>query len=330
MSGKTLAYAMTMTMNPFRLRFTRALCLLLAALMAPGAHAMCIARLEAGFPHADVRHYPANVRGVLFQVPVGNALSAQDFAVSSPDDRRALRLHVEAVALPGASAAARNLPDRVQLVRLMIEGGYAPGATYTIRYTAPRSMSTQYPDTTTFSVDPEAVNVERGDLSVLAHPPEVGMHLVMRGHTGVGLLAATRRLSTQVSGALQRYRHALAFFPEEADVGAGGEPGSFEPLRQTADACSGVSFGRGEPDRPDVVYQECGKGLNRKAVRVIAGFLELGDQMLELPQMTLDWGAETEAACAAILRKQFTKTELRDAMDRSMHGTAPVSGDRKD
>lgn len=301
---------------------------MLPALVPQGAMAMCIARSATGFPHAALRNYPANIRGVLFQGPAGSPLTEQDFAISSPDDRHALRVKLEPVVLPAGSAAAHNLPRKAGLVRIMAESGFVPGSTYTIRVTAPPVLPPQYPDEITFTVDPVPLDVERDEVSLVVHEPAVRGHVVWTEDTGLGFMAATRRLEMKVEGALQRYRQAVSFFPEWADANVDGAPGPFTPLRQRATSCSGETFGAGGRDRDDVVYQDCGRPFERKAVRVSVGFLELGDHLLVLPPLIADWDAASQAACRSA--QSLSKQALREAMDSGLAVPAPAAGDRKD
>lgn len=280
----------------------KAIGLLLLGLLSPGAHAMCIAVLPAGFPHAQVRHYPANIRGVLFQAPTDSPLSVDDFAIASSDDGRVLQGRIEPVRLPDDSAAMRNLPRRTQLVRIMLEGGYAPGRSYSIRYTAARSLPIQYPDAISFSVDAAPVTLALGDVSLLVHPPQVRTHVVEVEDTSERMIAATRWLETGVSAMLQAYRGAVSFFPEWADIESEGTAHAYTPLRQRATACSGEVFGAGAPGRPDVVYQSCRQPLRDKALRASAGFFEIDDRLHALPAMRVKWDAATRAACAVAVR----------------------------
>jgi len=290
------------------------LAVLLLGLLSPGAHARCIAMLQAGFPHAHVQHYPANIRGVLFQAPADSALSADDFEIASTDAGRPLRGRIEPVALPADSAAMANLPRGTQLVRILIEGGYAPGSSYSIRYTAPRWLPMQYPDAISFTVDPAPATLRRDDVSLRAHPPEVRMHVVENGDIGTGMIAATRRLETRVASPFQPYRGAVSVFPEWADIEQSGTTHAFTPLRQRASACSGEAFGAGARDRPDVVYQDCARPLVGKALRASAGFFEIDNRLQALPVLHVDWDATAQAACAAAVQRPLSHSEALDAM----------------
>ena len=331
-----IAYLPLKAMNPpIRPRFIfsgvrcATLCLMLPALVPQGAMAMCVARSELGFPHAAVRHYPANIRGVLFQAPADGSLSEQDFEISSPDDRHTLRVKLEPVVLPADSAAAHNLPRRARLVRIMANSGFVPGSTYTIRWTAPRVRQPQYPDETTFTIDPAPLDFERGEVSLVMHEAVVRGHVVRTEDTSSGFIAATRRLEMKVAGTLQRYRQAVSFFPEWADVRVYGTPDAFRPLRQTATSCSGETFGAGARDRDDVVYQECYQPLERKAVRGSAAFLELGDHLLALPPLSVNWDAASHAACRSVQSLLLSKQALRNIIDFGLAVPLP-EGDRKD
>ncbi|MBD8531083.1 MULTISPECIES: hypothetical protein [unclassified Massilia] len=300
---------------------------LLLGLPAPNAHARCIAILQAGFPHAHVQHYPANIRGVLFQAPADSALSADDFEIASTDAGRPLRGRIEPVALPADSAAMANLPRGTQLFRILIEGGYAPGGSYGIRYTAPRWLPMQYPDAISFTVDPAPAALTRDDVSLRAHPPEVRMHVVENEDIGTGMIAATRRLETRVASTLQPYRGAVSVFPEWADSENNGATHAYTPLRQRASACSGEAFGAGARERPDVVYQDCARPLGGKALQASAGFFEIDDRLHALPVLHVDWDATTQAACAAAVRKPLSHREALDAMQTGVLPRATTGSD---
>lgn len=301
--------------------------LLLLGLLAPSANARCIAMLQAGFPHAHVQHYPANIRGVLFQAPTDSALSADDFEIASNDAGRPLRGRIEPVVLPDDSAAMRNLPRGTQLFRIMIEGGYAPAGSYSIRYTAPRSLSMQYPDAISFTVGPAPATLTRDDVSLRAHPPEIRMHVVENEDTGMAMIAATRRLETRVAATLQPYRDAVSFFPEWADIEENGSTHTYTPLRQRASACSGEVFGAGARNRPDLVYQNCARPLGGKALRASAGFFEIDDRLHALPVLHVDWDEATKAACAVAVRKPLSAREAMDAMKTGILPRASADSD---
>ena len=317
-----------------RLRFIRSsvvnatLCLVLTALVAQGAIASCIARSETGFVHAAVRHYPANIRGALFQAPADGPLSEQDFEISSRDERYALRVKLEPVVLPAGSAAAHNLPRRARLVRVMAESGFVPGNTYTIRSTVPLALAPQYPDHMTFTVDPAPLDFDRSAMSLVVHEAELRGHVVRTEDTGTGFIASTRRIEIKVAGEMQRYRQALSFFPEWGDVHPDGAPAAFTPLRQSATSCSGETFGAGAPDRNDFVYKQCGQPVERNAVRASAGFFELGDQLLVLAPLTLTWDAANLAGCSSVQSR--SKQSLRMIINGGLAVPGQDPGDRKD
>jgi hypothetical protein len=254
---------------------------------------------EAGFVHAAAQRFPANIKGVLFQVPTSWALAERDFEVTSPNAVGPLRPQLGVVNLPLDSAASRELPDGTRLVRVNIPGGFRPGISYTVRYTGQHRFPMHYPSSMTFTVDKEAVDLDAVEFHLLLDPTaERRMHTIWDGDVGAVSAAATKGIMLQLPSALDVYRQAISVFHEQADVTGEATTGGFHGLYNSASACSGRAFGAAYTDRPPVVYRGCGPVLKATAVRSSAAFLEVDDRVVVTKTDIVDWGPDMAAACA--------------------------------
>ncbi len=259
---------------------------------------MCIARAEAGFPHAAVQRYPANMRGVLFQFAEDRPVSAENFEISSPDDARLLKPTLEPVSLPPGSAAAAELPRGTQLVRVMVEGGYRPGRSYSVRYTGERELPAQYPDSTAFQLGLDRLELKAEDVVIVPGEAAVREHTLRNGDTGQFFIAATRRINFALSPPAQAYRDALALLPEAAGLPySQGESCGFVRLYPSASACNGRGFGAAYRDQAVTVYQQCDRLDDAQAVRASVGFLEIDDRIVQLNAAGVEWGPAVRANC---------------------------------
>lgn len=281
--------------------------LAVAAMFPFQSRAGCLATDEAGFLHASAQRFPANIKGVLFQVPASWPLAEQDFDISSPDAVGALRPQISAVNLPPDSAARRELPRGTQLVRVNILGGFRPGTSYTVRYTGRHRWSMHYPSSMTFAVDTDAVDLDAADFKLLVDPIAVGRLLqIWDEDTALALPAAARGVTLQLPPALAMYRQAISVFHEQTGSEGLRSTRRFHALYNTADACTGRDFGAPFADEPDVVYRRCGPALEPTAVRASAAFLEIDDRLVVTGTQTVDWGQDMDAACTPAGRVRIT------------------------
>jgi hypothetical protein len=301
------------------------------AIFPSQTQARCTAEDEAGFLHTSMQRFPANIKGVLFQVPTSWPLAERDFEITSPNTVGPLRPQLSMVNLPLDSAASRELPEGTRLVRVNIPGSYRPGTSYTVRYTGQHRFPMHYPSSMTFAIDTNAVDVDAVEFKLLLDPTAVRrIHTVWAGDVGVASAAATKGITLQLPPALDMYRQAISVFHEQADVTGEATTGGFRALYNSAEACSGRDFGTAYTDQPPVVYRGCLPVLKPTAIRSSAAFLEVDDRVVVTKTTIVDWGRDMAAACAPAGQvSMFLEAGDKDAAVSAMcymsKGTAPAS-----
>lgn len=262
--------------------------------------------------------------------PASRAPRPADFRVTSAEDKRPLRVRVQAI-------------DGAVWVRVEPVHGFQPGARYRFRY-LPRHREWKYPDEMTVAIDDAAVT-PAGDYALeLAAAPVAQVVLVPTSsgscvEPGPSLVQS---FTYRVPPALLPYRDALAYGASIASsprAGASAKPPPFllaweetPVLYETEGDSLGRGYSKRYTMRDNAVVAACGTRWPRMRLTGYVGFPELDPVVHRTPTVEFDLNEHIEGSCDpldALLRSvdwRAPEPSLRELCHMSAPGSFSMAG----
>ncbi|MYN41241.1 hypothetical protein GTP55_17905 [Duganella sp. FT109W] len=276
---------------------TRLLAAVAALLLFNSAWACsCMARKDAGFIHANLKHLPANARGALF-LTLDTQLKASAFVIAS-----------DAGALP-ASLSWPELDGKEQhyLARVAPAEGFKPGKHYKITYRGD-SVGWGYPAQTDFAID-------IAPLKLTDAPPQ----LILDGAPGRQLLqleTSAGSCSSQQPATVQSFHYDLpaAYLPYRSALYYATSSEGDHPETYFASLCGEPLFGATAfGEQHDMVHSSCDKPKGRFALRGWVGLLEVEDRPRPTNIVQVDLTAPRGLSCTpfGILKEVLSSRDSR-------------------
>jgi hypothetical protein len=256
----------------------------------------CMARKDAGFVHANLKHMPANARGALF-VTLDPQLKASAFLITS-----------DAGALP-ASLSWPELDGKEQryLARVAPADGFKPGKHYKITYRGD-SVGWSYPAQTEFAIG-------LAPLALTNAPPQ----LILDGSPTRQLLqleTSAGSCSSQQPATVQNFHYDLpaTYLPYRSALYYNTSSEGDRPEAYFASLCGEPSFGATAlGDQLDMVHSSCDKPKGRFALRGWVGLLEVEDRPRPTNTVQVDLTAPRGSSCTpfGILKEMLSSRDSR-------------------
>lgn len=253
----------------------------------------CAFREASGFLHAQAALLPANTKGVLFadagqdfskpDWPIRPRFAADFFKITSPTDQRDLK-----PVLTRLTMYRDDKPSR-EIVRVGVQGGFLPGASYSVSTLAERP-NWEYPVKHDFTMSEQALDTSGAAQVKLLGPSLRTFHLRPYGSGTV----AVQGFTVQFPPSYQPFLTATMVLSERQSNGGEFVSNDHSP----SDNCAMGGFGQTAASHRDEVKLPCETAPGRVNLRAWVGMLEVSDKLELTDVVSADLASSAASSCA--------------------------------